>query len=175
MDPQTMATTWRIVIVCATVFFCWLVGWLAYVDLRKGQMMFEERRGAVEKGMEAPPLPPKQLAGWPGVRQRELELSAQERRLRIEKGLPVCEPSTLKTRRDYIRRGLVGMCLGIGLGLAYVGLAASRVNVGGRNEALAWCIGLAPILFLYGVANLVYQRYAPEDATVTAAAPGDHG
>src|SRR6478609_9224255 len=106
MDPQTVATTWWLVIGCATFFLCWLVGWLTYVELRKTQMMFADRRAAIENGMPPPPLPPKQLDGWPGVKQRELELKAQERRLRIEKGLPVMEEAQAKTRSDYFRRGL---------------------------------------------------------------------
>jgi hypothetical protein len=172
MDPQTVAMTWRIVIICGTLFFCWLVAWLAYFDFRKKQLMFEERRAAIENGMTPPPLPPKQLQGWPGVRQREAELKAEERRLRIEKGLPVLdEQSELKTRRYYLRRGLIAVCLGVGLALAYWGLAVSKVSVDGTSDAQAWAIGLAPLFLLYGVANLIYQRYAPEEA---AAPPVDN-
>jgi hypothetical protein len=161
MDPQTVATTWRLVIVCATVFFCWL----AYWDYRKKRLQFDERRIALENGMEPPPLPPKPLDGWPGVKQREAELKAEERRLRIEKGLPVQEDAAVvKTKSDYMRRGLVAVCVGAGLGLAYVTLSVSNADAGGTREALAWCVGLAPIIFLYGVANLIYQRYAPEKA-----------
>ena len=163
MDPETIATTWRIVIVCTTVFFCWLVGWLSYVELRKKQMMFEERRVAIENGMAPPPLPPKQLSGWPGVKQRELELAAEERRLRIEKGLPVDSVAAPpKGRHDYLRRGIVSTCLGVGLATGYVALSASRLEIDGVGEALAWCLGLAPLFLLYGIANLIYQRYVPE-------------
>jgi hypothetical protein len=160
MDPQTVATTWRLAIVCATAFFCWL----AYWDYRKKRLQFDERRIAIENGIEPPPFPRKQLDGWPGVKQREAELKAEERRLRIEKGLPVQDDVTSpKTRSDYMRRGLVGTALGAGLALAYAGLAVSRVDADGTRDALAWCIGLAPIVFLYGVANLIYQRYVPTD------------
>jgi hypothetical protein len=163
MDPQTLATTWWLVIGCATFVLCWLVGWLSYVELRKQQMMFDDRRVAIENGMPPPPLPRKQLDGWPGVRQRELELKAEERRLRIERGLTIGEDTPApKTRSDYLRRGLVTTFLGAGLALAYVALSASRLNLDGVREALAWCLGLAPIAFLYGVANLVYQRYVPD-------------
>jgi hypothetical protein len=162
MDPQTIATTWRIVIVCGTIFLCWMVGWVAYVDLRKRQMMFEERRVAIENGMTPPPLPPKQLDGWPGVKQRELELAAEERRLRIEKGLPVnVAPPVPKSRLDYLRRGIVATCLGAGLAMAYVGLSLSQLRV--DSDALAWCLGLAPLFLLYGVAHLIYQRYVPHE------------
>lgn len=162
MDQETLATTWRIVIVCGTLFFLWLVGWLSYVELRKKQMMFEERRVAIENGMAPPPLPPKQLSGWPGVRQRELELQAEERRLRIEKGLRIdYEAPKAKTRHDYLRRGLTATCLGIGLAIGYVGLSASHLQVDGIREAMAWCLGLAPVFLLYGVANLIYQPFAP--------------
>jgi len=163
MDPQTVATTWRIVIVCGTLFLCWLVGWMAYVDLRKRQMMFEERRVAIENGMPPPPLPPKQLDGWPGVKQRELELNAEERRLRIEKGLPVNAASPVpKSRHDYLLRGIVATCLGAGLAMAYVGLSVSQLKVDGLSDAMAWCLGLAPLFLLYGVAHLIYQRYVPD-------------
>ncbi len=165
MDSQTIATTWRIVIGCGTLVLCWLVGWLGYIELRKKQMMFEDRRVAIENGMPPPPLPPKQLDGWPGVKQRELELRAEERRLRIEKGLRVDDPETKPTTRaDYLRRGIIATCLGVGFALAYVALTVSRVDVSGVSDALAWCVGLAPIVFLYGVANLIYQRYAPATA-----------
>lgn len=150
--------TWWLVIVCVTA----LVAWLAYWDYRKKRLQFDERRIAIENGMEPPPLPPKQLDGWPGVKQREAELKAQERRLRIEKGLPVEEDRPVpKTRPDYLRAGLFATSIGAGLALASVGLARLSVEFGGRTEAIAWCIGLAPIIFLYGVANLIYQRFAP--------------
>jgi hypothetical protein len=163
MDSQTLAMTWRIVIICGTVFFCWLVGWLAYMDFRKKQLQFEERRIAIENGMTPPPLPPKQLDGWPGVKQREAELKAEERRLLIEKGVPVQHEPKPKTRQDYLRGGLVSTCLGVGLALSYVGLAATSVSIGGVPDALAWAIGLAPLFLLYGVANLIYARYVPEE------------
>jgi len=162
MDPLTIATTWWIVIVCGTIFLCWLVGWLSFVELRKRQMMFTERRVAIENGMPPPPLPPKQLDGWPGVKQREMELAAEERRLRIEKGLPDAAPPAPKSRQDYLRRGIVATCLGAGLGLAYVGLSVSQLKVDGLREALAWCLGLAPLFLLYGVAHLIFQRYVPD-------------
>jgi len=165
MDSQTMATTWWMVIGCGTLVLCWLVGWLGYIELRKKQMMFEDRRVAIENGVAPPPLPPKQLDGWPGVKQRELELKAEERRLRIEKGLHVDDPKPPpKTRADYLRRGIVATCLGAGFALSYVALSASRIDISGVGEALAWCLGLAPIVFLYGVANLIYQRYVPTTA-----------
>jgi hypothetical protein len=174
MDPQTAVTMWRIAIICGTAFFCWLVGCLVYLDLRKKQWMFDERRVAIENGMAPPPLPPKQLDGWPGVKQREAELKAEERRLRIEKGLPVVdEQPAPKVRRDYLRRGLVATCLGIGLALAYVGLNVTS-TVDGSSEAQAWAIGLAPLFFLYGVANLIYQRYVPDVQMVSKLEGVDH-
>ena len=158
MDANVIATTWRLIIVCLTVLFCWL----AYWEYRKKRLQFEERRTAIENGMEPPPLPPPALGGWPGVKQQELQLKYAERRLRIEKGLdvPVDVESKPWTRRDYLRHGLVGASVGVGLALAYAGLAL--VNVEGSAEAQAWAIGLAPLVFLYGVANLIYQRYVPE-------------
>ena len=72
------------------------------------------------------------------------------------------------TRRDYLRRGLLAASLGAGLALTYLGLA--MVNVDGSADAQAWAIGLAPLVFLYGVANLIYQRYAPEKPPASDAA-----
>ena len=51
----------------------------------------------------------------------------------------------------------------VGLALAYVGLAATRVPADGSVDAQAWAIGLAPLFLLYGVANLIYQRHVPEE------------
>jgi hypothetical protein len=163
---------WRIGIICGTVFFCWLVAWLAYFDFRKKQVQSDERRTAIENGMEPAAPPPPALAGWPGVKQQELQLKYAERRLLIEKGLPVPaeeqrEPwirmKTPKSRRDFLRRGLVATCFGVGLALTYVGLAVTRVAADGVSDAQAWAIGLAPLFLLFGVANLIYQRYVPEE------------
>ena len=62
------------------------------------------------------------LAGWPGVKQQELQLKYAERRLMIEKGLPVQDeaPKPPLVRLDYLRRGIVSCCLGLGLLLGYV-------------------------------------------------------
>ena len=157
MDAHTIATTWRLIIVCLTVLFCWL----AYWEYRKKRLQFEERRTAIENGMEPPPLPPPALGGWPGVKQHELQLKYAERRLRLEKGLdvPLEAESKSWTRDDHFRHGLVAVFLGIGLALTYAGLAL--VDVSGSADARAWAIGLAPLVFLYGMANLIHQRYAP--------------
>lgn len=166
MSPETIATTWRLVIICGTVLLCWGVAWSSYWDYRKKQLQFEERRIAIENGMEPPPLPVPALAGWPGVKQQELQLQYQERRLMIEKGLPV--PAALAkpmTRHDYLRRGIIAVSLGVAAAAAYGLLALEPVD--GGAEARAWAIGLTPFLLLFGIANLIYQRFAPEAAEST--------
>ena len=140
-----------------------LIAWSFYLDYRKKRLEFEERRIAIENGITPPPPAPRALAGWPGVKQREMDLQYAERRLMIEKGLPVPENTVKpKTRLDYLRSGLVLTSLGIGAAVAYFLLALEPV--GGTSEARAWCLGLAPLLVMLGVGNLVYQRFLP-DAT----------
>jgi hypothetical protein len=92
-----------------------------------------------------------------------MDLKFAERRLMIEKGLPVPEDvAKPKTRLDYLRSGLVLTSLGIGAAVAYFLLALEPVE--GTSEARAWCLGLAPLLVMLGAGNLVYQRFLP-DAT----------
>ena len=131
---------WMIVIACATL----LISWTVYWDYHKKRLQFEKRRVAIENGIEPPPPPVPQLAGWPGVKQVEMQLKYAERRLMIEKGLQLDEcvpkPKPPLTRQDYLRRGILMTCLGVGLLLGYVLL--NYVRVDGRVEAQAWCLGL---------------------------------
>jgi Flp pilus assembly protein TadB len=138
-----------------------LIAWAVYWDYRKKRLEFEERRIALENGMTpAPPALPA-VAGWPGVKQREMDLKYAERRLMIEKGLAVQEEAQKpKTRLDYLRGGLVFTSLGIGAAVAYILLGLEPI--GGSAEARAWCLGLAPFLIMFGVGNLVYQRFLPD-------------
>lgn len=164
MDPQTVATTWRLVLVCGTFLLCWLIAWITYFEWRKKQLQFEERRAAIEHGMAPPPPPPQTLSGWPGVRQHELELRFAERRLMIEKGMDVCGGAVGSkpplTKEDYLRRGIMSACVGVGFLLAY-GLLG-MTPVGGGAEARAWCLGLGPLLTFFGIGNLIYRRYMTE-------------
>jgi hypothetical protein len=138
-----------------------LIGWAVYLDYCKKRLEFEERRIALENGITPPPPAPRALAGWPGVRQRELDLKYAERRLMIEKGLPVQEEvAKPKTRLDYLRNGLVLTALGIGAAVAYFLLGLEAVE--GTSEARAWCLGMAPLLFMVGMGNLIYQRFLPD-------------
>ena len=155
LDPSLV---WTIVALCGTALIAWAVYW----DFRKKRLEFEERRVMIENGI-TPPLPaPSPLAGWPGVKQQELQLKYAERRLMIEKGLPVQEDVQQKlplTRRDYLRRGIQASCVGVGLLLAYLFLNLESVD--GTADARAWCLGLGPILLLFGFGNLIYHRFAP--------------
>ena len=156
LDPSIV---WTILFLCATGLIAWAVYW----DFRKKRLEFEERRVMIENGI-TPPLPaPNPLSGWPGVKQQELQLKYAERRLMIEKGLQVQEEVQQKlplTRRDYLRRGIQASCVGVGLLLAYGFL--NLESVGGTADARAWCLGLGPILLLFGIGNLIYQRFASD-------------
>ena len=102
--------------------------------------MFRTTRGSV-------------LLTRPGVKQTEMQLKYAERRLMIEKGLPVHEcvtkPKLPLTRQDYLRRGMQMTRLGVGLLLAYGFL--NLESVGGTADARAWCLGLGPVLLLFGI------------------------
>lgn len=158
MDPTTIATTWRLVLILAAAVICWAVYW----DYRKKRLEFEERRLAIERGMTPPPRPAKVPATWPGVKQEELRLKYEERRLLIEKGMAVA-PDVPKglTRQDYLQRGVMATSLGTALFVTYVLLGLwSTARAGDVADVRLWCLGLAPIVLLYGVANLIYQRHA---------------
>lgn len=144
-----------------TVCVTGLIAWAVYWDFRKKRLQFEERRVMIENGLTPPAPAPPALAGWPGVKQQELQLKFAERRLMIEKGLPVHEEVTKPglTRTDYLRRGILGVCAGAGLLLAYMLLALQPVD--GGAEARAWCLGLGPLALLFGIGNLIYHRCAP--------------
>ena len=156
LEFSPLATT---LIVCVTGLIAWAVYW----DFRKKRLQFEERRVMIENGINPPPPAPAPLGGWPGVKQQELQLKYAERRLMIEKGLPVLEevvkPSLSPVRRDYLRRGILGVCIGAGLLLAYVLLRLQPVD--GGAEARAWCLGLGPLALLFGIGNLIYHPFAP--------------
>ena len=143
--------------------------WLIYWVYRAKLLEREERRAMIERGI-APPSPAP--AGWPGVRIREMELKAEERRLRIEKGLdipPEEAPDTFGKLTErlngkpeaYLRRGLVALFAGLGVGVAYVLI---RLNLDlAVAETREWLLGLsivAPVLALYGLAYVVFYHSA---------------
>jgi len=153
LDPSI---PWAMLVLCATALIAWAVYW----DFRKKRLQFEERRVMIENGLNPPPPAPPALAGWPGVKQQELQLKYAERRLMIEKGLPVQEDVQQKlplTRRDYLRRGILASCVGVGLLLAYGLLSLESVD--GTADARAWCLGLGPLALLIGIGNLIYSRF----------------
>ena len=153
--------------------------WLIYWVYRAKLLEREERRLMIERGM-APPAPAP--VGWPGVKIREMELKAEERRLRIEKGLDIPPDETTDTfdkltarlnrkPEAYLRRGLVALFAGLGVGVAYVLI---RLNLDlAIDETREWLLALsivAPVLTLYGLAYVVFYRSArdrlSEPATV---------
>jgi len=135
-----------------------------YVIYRTKMLEHEERRLMIERGMAPPPRDP---SGWPGVKAREQELKYQERMLRIEKGLATAsddDADRLKGRPEYyLRRGLVALCAGVGVGVAY---ALVRANLDlAIDETREWLLALAiaaPVLTLYGLAYVLFYRSAKD-------------
>ena len=171
---------WLFGIAAGVVVLLWLIYWVYRAKLLER----EERRLMIERGI-APPAPAP--VGWPGVKIREMELKAEERRLRIEKGLDIPQDddttdtfakltATLKRRPEaYLRRGLVALFGGLGLGVAYVLI---RLNLDlGIAETREWLLALsivAPVLTLYGLAYVVFYRSARDRLTepTTVRGPG---
>ena len=114
---EALAAVMSLAMVCVTIVLVSLIYW----SYRRKMLDLEERRIMIERGM-TPPL--RDPVGWPGVRAREQELKFQERMLRIEKGLDIPvndEADRLKGRPEYyLRRGLVSLFVGLGVGVAYV-------------------------------------------------------
>ena len=128
------------------------------VFLRRSQMGHEERMRMIEKGI-APPPPPVQ--GWPGVKAQEQKLRFEERRLMIERGVPLpeCVPGQAK---DYLRTGIIALCVGIGGGIAYV--LVGSIPIHDAPLVRAWIAVLSPVLGLYGVGCLAYYAIAGKRA-----------
>lgn len=131
-----------------------VIAWAFYLDHRRKQFQHEERRLMIERGMTPPPV----FSGsWPQVKQHEQQLKYDERRLRIEKGLDVpLEQKKPLTPDDYLLRGTMLVCLGIGCAIAYFTLRLATVSE--ARDAQAWALGLGPILGLFGLGHLVYYR-----------------
>jgi hypothetical protein len=144
-----------VIVVTAAVV---LIAWAIYWDFRKKRMEHEERRLMIEKGMEPSPFPPPRLSGWPGVKHSEDQLKYAERRLLIEKGLEV--PPLVKPLmpEDYLRRGLIGVCLGIGFATGYLILKLSGLSFSNDEDWLAAFSVLSPVVTLFGLANLVHYQ-----------------
>jgi hypothetical protein len=154
-----------------------VIAWIVYWDYRKKVVEREERRVMIERGVTPPTPDP---AGWPAVKARELELKYMERRLRIEKGLDV-PPETLfgtvgpltdmlpkrkhREPTDFLRRGLVSLCVGLAMGVSYV-----IVRYGGDPpppDMASWLLALAiacPAATLYGVAHVLFYALTSRKA-----------
>ena len=172
-------------------FIIWLFGiaggvvvllWLIYWVYRAKLLEREERRAMIERGI-VPPAPAP--VGWPGVKIREMELKAEERRLRIEKGLDLPPEDTTPDTFDkltarlnrkpeaYLRRGLVALFAGLGVGVAYVLI---RLNLDlAIDETREWLLALAivaPVLTLYGLAYVFFYHSARDRLNEQPTAPG---
>jgi hypothetical protein len=124
-------------------------GWAVYWDYRKKQLSFEERRHMIERGITPPPLPVPENPMMGFTVQRQLD--HEERRLMIEKGItpPAKKPWGWE---DYLRFGLIGFFLGVGLLIAYIFL----IRTGDPSDAgLAGAWGAA-----IGMAGLGCTIYA---------------
>jgi hypothetical protein len=129
-----------------------VIAWAVYWDYRKKQLEREDRRFLIEKGITPPPV---FAAGWPGVKQHEQQLRFEERRLMIEKGMdPPAEPQPKPA--DYLRRGIILVCLGIGLAIGY-----SVIDMPDK-EAEAFLGLLGPVLGLVGAGYVLYYLLTPK-------------
>ena len=145
------------VFLASVAMFFALMAWMIYWIYRTKLLEREERRLMIERGVTLPTPPPQ---GWPGVRARELELRHAEQRLRIEQGLdvPLEQPRT-KGPDDYLRRGLISLCLGLGLGIGFLAIRSSGLEI--YHDTEAWLAALAvasPVCTLFGAAHLAYYR-----------------
>jgi hypothetical protein len=114
--------------------------WRIYWDFQRKRLVYEERRAMIEKGMEPPPLPP------------------EEQRRRV--GTP----------DQSLRRGLIMLFLGAGLGAAFVTLRSTDAFHDPDVQGLL-AIGALVVLFL-GLGHLAYYAVAKKQA---GPAPVDAG
>jgi uncharacterized membrane protein YebE (DUF533 family) len=137
-----------------------VVAWALYWDWRKKQLLYEERRAMLEKGMAPPPLPtsfsiPGQLAQ---VKQELQKLKFDERRLMIEKGmvppeLPDEDQIAPKTPAVALSRGTLLFFGGIGLEIA-------AFSIQPTNDLGKVLLFVAPVIGMVGLGYLVYYRFA---------------
>jgi len=138
LQGTALVFSFFIVIVTIVGMFLW----------RARKLEHEERRLMVEKGI-APP--PRFTGGWPQVKQQEVQARFEERRLMIEKGMVPPEPPQANRwqRDDFLRRGVVTLFLGIGLGITYYLLPES-------GDSRWYVAFLSPGLALFGLGCLTY-------------------
>jgi len=108
--------------------------WRIYWDYQRRRLEYDERRTMIEKGMTPLPLTP---------------------------DLPRRRPGTLE---DSLRRGIVMLFLGIGLGIGFAILRSSMVQRPDRDIVGILAIG-APVVLLIGLGNLVYYVVAKREKT----------
>lgn len=147
-----------------------VVAWGIYWIYRAKLLQREERREMIERGMTPPPPQP---FGWPAVKAREQELQYQERRLRIEKGLPVAD-ETANVPRDLLRRGLVSLAFGLGLAAGYVVFKTSGIDASQETQNWFLFFGvISPGVAFYGIANIIHHRMTRNRANESGtSAPG---
>ena len=138
------------------VFFIILGGMVLVFLWRAKKLDHEERRLMIERGMTPTP---RCVGTWPQVKQHENQLRFDERRLMIEKGLvphPLVEQGKWE-RDDFLRRGIITLFLGIGLGISNYLLPGTLV--------LAFA---SPALALFGLGCITYYSISgkrPMDGT----------
>jgi hypothetical protein len=136
-------------------------GWAIYWDYRKKQLMYEERRVMIERGMNPPPVPEPHANTPAGAWAAKNRQQHEERRLMIEKGMTPPLPPTHGTWQKYLGIGLIAFFLGIGLGIAYLVLIRAG-DVADAGPAGAWgaAIGMAGLgCTIYA---LILKRDRPE-------------
>ena len=140
--------------VLAALVCAWLIYWVYRAKL----LQREERREMIERGMTPPPQSTGWPMGWPAVKAREQELVYEERRLRIEKGLPLADdPGNVP--HDVLHRGLVSLALGLGLAGGYIVFKTSGFEASDTTENWFLFFGvISPGVVFYGIANIIHYR-----------------
>jgi hypothetical protein len=172
MDGATWSAVAMIAVIAAVMV---VFAWGAYWDYRAKRMLHDERRLMIQQGLTPPPL----VTGWAAVKYQAQELKHAERRQLIEQGLtPPPEPGKPPTvPEDYLRRGIFGLGIGLAMAITYFTLQAATIE--SAADAQAWCLGLAPLVTLIGLGNLIYYPVAKAgwkgvaDAPPSAASSGE--
>jgi hypothetical protein len=108
------------------------------------------------------------------VRQREIDMKFAERRLMIEKGLPIpadCKPPD--TPEERTRRGIMKVCVAVGIAVAYLLLNFVPTSlVADVADAQAWALGLGPLIGAWGLGQILSARFAPRADETREKTPG---
>ena len=149
---MSQAQWWTLLIPTALIVLAFAFGgWAVYWDYRKKQLMYEERRTMIERGITPPPVRDPTANTPAGAWAAKNKYEYEERRLMIEKGMTPPPPPSKETWQRYLGVGLVAFFLGIGLGIAYFFLIrsgdAADVGTAGAWGAAIGMAGLGCVIY----------------------------